>query len=219
MAGISAVPMRWRRRPALRRLRVFASTAEFCYGRTMGATLQALRGDAARYDVKIGPPWYKHEGFWIGATYRVGVWAQSLPFALRLPTAALYRIVNKVWWRTILNVNISPEARIGPGLYLIHPRNIFIPPTEIGDNFTIFQEATIGANGDPPRYPKIGANVVVFVGARVLGGIVVGDGSKIGANCVVTTDVRAGSVVVPAANRVVPPAVAAVFGIKDSISD
>lgn len=185
----------------------------------MGALLRALRRDAARYDAKIGHAWYRHEGFWIGATYRVGVWAKSLPTVARLPAIVLQRVVNKIWLRIILNVHISPEARIGDGLYLIHPRNIFIPPTEIGENFTVFQEVTMGANGDPPRYPKIGDNVVIFVGARVLGGIVVGDGAKIGANCVVTGDVRAGSVVVPAPNRVVPPAMAAVFGIKDSISN
>jgi serine acetyltransferase len=183
----------------------------------MGATFRALRRDAARYK-KLGG-WYRHEGFWIGATYRAGVWARSLPFLFRVPTVAAYRVFNKVCWRTLLNVNINPEARIGPGLYLIHPRNVFIPPTEIGDNFTIFQDVTIGANGDPPEYPKIGDKVVLFVGARVLGRVVVGSGAKIGANCVVTNNVAPGAVVLPAANRVLSPAMAAVFGTKDPLWD
>ena len=52
--------------------------------------------------------------------------------------------------------------------------------------------------------PEIGKNLDIYVGARVLGGMVVGDGSMVGANCVVTRDVPAGSVVVPAPNRVIP---------------
>jgi serine O-acetyltransferase len=183
----------------------------------MGETLEALRRDASRYE-KLGG-WLRHEGFWIGATYRAGVRARELPFALRVPAVVVIRLFNKVFWRTLLNVNISSGAKIGAGLYLIHPRNIFIPPSEIGENFTIFQEVTLGANGDPPQYPKIGDNVVVFVGARVIGGVVVGSDSKIGANCVVTSNIRAGSVVLPAANRVISAAMAAAFGTKDPLWD
>lgn len=183
----------------------------------VGATFRALQRDAARYK-KLGG-WYRHEGFWIGATYRAGVLARSLPFALRIPSVVAYRIFNKLCWRTLLNVNINPKARIGPGFYLIHPRNIWIPSTEIGDNFTVFHDVTIGANGDPPEYPTIGNNVVLFVGARVLGRVKVGNGAKIGANCVVTTNVNPGAVVVPPANRILSPAMAAVFGTKDPLWD
>jgi serine O-acetyltransferase len=52
--------------------------------------------------------------------------------------------------------------------------------------------------------PKIGDNVGIYVGARILGGITVGDRSLIGANCVVTRDVPPDSVVVVAPARVLP---------------
>jgi serine acetyltransferase len=177
------------------------------------ALIQALKADAARY-AQLGG-WFRSEGFWIGATYRTWGWARTLPLPVALPATVACRVVNKLLWRTVLNVNISPGAEIGSGLYLMHPRNVFISPSVIGENFTVFQDVTVGANGDPPRYPKIGNNVVVYVGARVLGGIQVGDGAKIGANCVVTRSVQAGSSVVTAANRVVPPVVMAGFGQKD----
>ena len=183
----------------------------------MGATLRALKRDAARY-AKVGG-WLRHEGFWIGAVYRAGVWAQTLPLPLRLPTLAVHRAVQKVWCKAICHVDISTCAKIGPGLYLIHPRNIYIPPTEIGRNFTVFQEVTLGANGDPPTYPTIGDNVVVFVGARVLGGVAIGDEARIGANTVVTRDVGPGSVVLPGANRVLSPSMAEAFGVSDSLFD
>jgi serine O-acetyltransferase len=128
---------------------------------------------------------------------------------------AACKAVNKVVWHTIYNVHISSDASIGPGLYLIHPRDIFSPAIQVGENFTVFHEVTIGSNGHPPKCPKIGNNVVIYVGARVLGGLEVGDGAKIGANCVVTRSVRPGSSVLPPPNRILPPTAAAAFGQKD----
>ena len=46
--------------------------------------------------------------------------------------------------------------------------------------------------------------VDIYFGARLLGGIEVGDGCMIGANCVVTKSVAAGSVVLAPPNRVIP---------------
>jgi serine O-acetyltransferase len=62
---------------------------------------------------------------------------------------------------------------------------------------------TIGT-GPTPGTPKIGKNVDIYVGARVLGGIVVGDGSMVGANCVVTRNVPPRSVILAAPNRIIP---------------
>jgi serine acetyltransferase len=176
---------------------------------TTRATLEALRQDAVRYR-EVGGRRVTDIGMLVGATYRLGAWARTLPAVPRVPVTVAYLALHAMW-RTVLNVNISAKARIGPGLCLMHPRNVLIAPTEIGDNFMIFHEVTIGSNGLPARYPKIGSDVSVFVGARVLGGINVGQGAKIGANCVVTDSVAAGCAVVPAPNRVVSPALVGAF--------
>jgi serine O-acetyltransferase len=162
------------------------------------SVLECLRRDAARY-AEYGT-WYSELGFWIGATYRYGAWCWSLPFVLRLPLGIVYRIVNRIW-RLFLHVNISVRADIGPGLCLIHPASIMIPSTTIGENFLIFHEVTIGSNLTRSGMPKIGNNVDVYVGARILGGVTIGDNAKIGANCVVTSNVAANAVVFSAPTR------------------
>jgi serine O-acetyltransferase len=157
-----------------------------------------LRRDARRYN-EFGK-WYSELGFWIGATYRFGAWCWTLPFVLRLPLGIVYRIVNRVW-RLFLHVNISVKADIGPGLCLIHPASVMIPSVTIGENCLIFHEVTIGANLMSGGMPTIGNNVDVYVGARLLGGITIGNNAKIGANCVVTSNVAPDSIVFSAPTR------------------
>ncbi len=175
-----------------------------------GEFVYALRRDAARYSELLG--WWREPGFWVGAMYRLGSWAHTLPFVPRVPVMIVYKFL---WlpWALILNVSLSARARIGPGLCLIHPRNVYIAAqSEIGENFLVFHEVTLGSGPLPPGWPRIGNGVDVYVGAKLLGGITVGDGAKIGANCVVNRNVAPGSVVVVAPNRVVPQALVEAFG-------
>src|SRR6266545_3596392 len=141
----------------------------------MRTLLDALQRDRARY-VELGG-WSRNIGFWVGATYRVGAWAHGLPSVfLRWPTVTLYRLA-KIPWRIFLNVSISADTQIGGGLCLIHPHNIVVGAgVEIGEDCLIFHEVTL-AHGAIPGFPKIGNKVDLYVGARVLGGIEIGDGS------------------------------------------
>ena len=150
--------------------------------------------------------WYTNPGFWIIAIYRYGMWAHSLPSKfLRIPMWALYRLIKLPFFS--YNVHLwagNKGARIGAGLRLIHPTNVMIGASvEIGENCLIFHDVTLGT-GHIPGTPKIGNNVDIYPGARVLGGIVIGDRSLIGANCVVTRDVPPESIIIPAPSRVIP---------------
>jgi serine O-acetyltransferase len=170
--------------------------------------LDDLRRDSARYAHLGG--WARSPGFWVGAIYRFGVWSHGLPtILLRLPLVTLYRLV-KLPWRILLNVYIPPTARIGPGLCLIHPNNILVAPgVVIGENCLLFHEVTLGT-GPIDGVPVLGNNVDVYVGARILGGLQIGDSSMIGANCVVTKNVPPESVVVAPPARVLPRSLALV---------
>jgi serine O-acetyltransferase len=133
------------------------------------------------------------------------MWAHSLPTIFRIPAWLLYRIFKLPFFFYHVHLWAGREgARIGPGLRLIHPTNVMIGRgVEIGEDCVIFHDVTLGT-GQIPGTPKIGNNVDIYPGARVLGGITVGDRSMVGANCVVTRDVPPDSIILAAPGRVMP---------------
>ena len=97
---------------------------------------------------------------------------------------------------------------IGGGLLLPHPNGVVIhADVEIGPNCLIFQQVTLGARHG--RVPRLGGHVDIGAGAKLLGGIVVGDDALIGANAVVLDDVPAGATVVG-----IPAKVVASHGVR-----
>lgn len=100
--------------------------------------------------------------------------------------------------------------RIGPGLFIQHGFGTWIAAEAIGANCWINQQVTVGFSGGEAGRPIIGDNVTINVGAKVLGKVRLGHGSKVGANSVVLMDVPAGVTVmgVPATalwNRKISP--------------
>jgi serine O-acetyltransferase len=92
----------------------------------------------------------------------------------------------------IFAVDINPAAKIGIGIMLDHGTGLVIGETAtVGDNCSILQNVTLGGTGKESgdRHPKIGSNVLLSVGAKVLGNIKVGDCSVVGAGSVVLKDV------------------------------
>jgi serine O-acetyltransferase len=92
----------------------------------------------------------------------------------------------------IFAIDINPAARIGIGIMLDHGSGVVIGETAVvGDNCSILQNVTLGGNGKETgdRHPKIGNNVLLAAGAKVLGNIRVGHCSKVAAGSVVLKDV------------------------------
>jgi serine O-acetyltransferase len=101
--------------------------------------------------------------------------------------------------RMTTGVEIHPAARIGDALFIDHGMGVVIGETsEIGDNVTLYQGVTLGGTGfaTGKRHPTLEDNVTVGSGAKLLGPITVGHGSKVGANSVVIHDVPENSTVV-----------------------
>jgi serine O-acetyltransferase len=101
--------------------------------------------------------------------------------------------------RSVTGIEIHPAARIGIGLFIDHGMGVVIGETaEIGDDVTLYQGVTLGGTGfaTGKRHPTVQDNVTIGSGARLLGPITVGHGSKIGANSVVIHDVPPNSTVV-----------------------
>src|ERR687885_1983776 len=101
--------------------------------------------------------------------------------------------------RSLTGIEIHPDADIGDGLFIDHGMGVVIGETaEIGENVTIYQGVTLGGTGfaTGKRHPTVEDNVTIGSGAKLLGPITNGHGSKIGANSVVITDVPPNSTVV-----------------------
>jgi serine O-acetyltransferase len=101
--------------------------------------------------------------------------------------------------RTLTGIEIHPAAQIGDGFFIDHGMGVVIGETaEIGDDVTLYQGVTLGGTGfaTGKRHPTVEDNVTIGSGAKLLGPIRIGHGSKIGANSVVIHDVPANSTVV-----------------------
>jgi serine O-acetyltransferase len=101
--------------------------------------------------------------------------------------------------RSATGIEIHPAAKIGHGFFIDHGMGVVIGETaEIGDNVTLYQGVTLGGTGfrTGKRHPTVQDNVTIGSGAKLLGPIMVGHGSKIGANTVVIHDVPPNSTVV-----------------------
>ncbi|MDN3668122.1 serine acetyltransferase [Echinicola jeungdonensis] len=161
--------------------------------------LKEDRSDSASflYDFFLNPK-YK-----VMLNYRLGVYIQNSKFFLHgfFLNILRYRMVVR------RGCDISYSAIIGKKLHLPHPIGIVIgDDVIIKDNVTIFQNVTLGSHGkvnEELKYPEIGNGVKIYAGAKIIGGISVGEEAVIGANSVVTKDVPPRSVIVGVPGRII----------------
>lgn len=125
------------------------------------------------------------------------LWTHNLKFLGRL-------VSNLV--RSLTGIEIHPGATICSGLFIDHGMGVVIGETaEIGCNVTMYHGVTLGGVSvqKGKRHPTIEDDVVIGAGAKVLGAITIGRGSRIGANAVVVNSVPPNSVVVGVPGQVV----------------
>ena len=92
----------------------------------------------------------------------------------------------------VFSIDIHPGATIGKGIMLDHAHNLVIGETaEVGDNVSILHSVTLGGTGKVrgDRHPKIGNNVLIGAGAKILGNISIGDCSRVAAGSLVLKSV------------------------------
>lgn len=133
-----------------------------------------------------------------------GVWALAFHrFAHWLFMGRMFflaRFVNH-FSRLLTAIDIHPGAKIGKNFFIDHGFVVIGETAQIGDNVTIYQGATLGGTNPTDgmggkRHPTISDNVIISLGAAILGPIKVGEGARIGANAVVTKEVPAGATMV-----------------------
>lgn len=129
------------------------------------------------------------------------LYQQKLPFFPRLFSELM---------RLSTGIEIHPGAKIGERVIMDHGMGIVIGETAIvEDDVLIYQGVTLGGTSleRTKRHPTIQSHCVIGGGAKILGNIVVGRGSRVGANSVVIKDVPAGSTVVGIPAKVVSQAI------------
>ena len=133
-----------------------------------------------------------YNGFHALVLYRIAHYFHVRGFTL------LARIISSIG-RFFTGIEIHPGAKIGYGVFIDHGTGVVIgETTEIGNNVTIYQGATLGGTGKDSgkRHPTLENGVMVSAGAKVLGPITIGRNAKIGAGSVVLQDVPPNATVV-----------------------
>lgn len=142
----------------------------------------------SRWEVLMYP------GVWALGLHRVAHWLFEAQLFF------LARLVN-TFSRFMTAIDIHPGAKIGRNFFIDHGFVVIGETADIGDNVTMYQGSTLGGTNPTngvggKRHPTIGNDVIISLGAAILGPIHVGAGARIGANAVVTKDVPEGATMV-----------------------
>lgn len=127
------------------------------------------------------------------------VWGHRITHALWLRGFRLLARWLSHVSRALTGIEIHPGATLGPRLFIDHGLGVVIGETAVvGADVTLYHGVTLGGTtmARGKRHPTLEDGVVVGAGAKILGAIVVGAGSRIGANAVVVKPVPPDSVVV-----------------------
>jgi serine O-acetyltransferase len=132
------------------------------------------------------------QGFQALFVYRMFRWC----YEHHIPTQPIRFFVER-FIEIITGISLPAQATIGEGLRIHHFGGIIVSSEAvIGKHCTIYHDVTLGDRGGWGGAPRIGDRVLIGTGAKLLGDIVVGDDSIIGANAVVHTSVPARHVAV-----------------------
>ena len=160
-----------------------------------------LKEDYKTYNGKIFAP-----GFRVMVVYRFGRWRYKFKNSLvRKPLSMFYkflfvRIINKT------GIELPCEVVVGKGFRIDHHSGVVVSGyAQFGNSCVIRNGVTIGLkNVDVPKAPKIGNNVDIGAGAKILGDITIGDNVTVGANAVVLNNVPSNCLVVGIPARIIP---------------
>ena len=158
----------------------------------------AMQNDpAARSRFEV---WLTYSGIKALIAYRRANWFYRHGFKL------LARIISQNAKRRT-GIEIHPAATIAPGVFIDHGEGVVIGETAVVETgVVIYQGVTLGGTGKDKgkkRHPTIKQGCMISAGAKVLGGITVGEYCKIGASSVVLQDVPPYSTVVGIPGRVI----------------
>jgi serine O-acetyltransferase len=146
--------------------------------------LKSLVADYKRHRRSLLNP-----AFWAMATYRFGRWARELPPGFAFAGGKVYGAMT-VFVEVTSGILFYRDTQVGEDFHLVHSGNIRIhPKCVIGDRVGIMHDVTLGTTPDGHGVPVVGNDVFIGAGAKILGGVKIGDRARVAANSLVLTDV------------------------------
>jgi len=132
------------------------------------------------------------QGFQALFVYRIFRWFHER----QIPTQPIRFFVER-FIEILTGISLPAQATIGEGVRIHHFGGIIINSNAIiGKHCTIYHGVTLGDLGGWGGAPRVGNNVMIGAGAKLLGDIVIGDDCVIGANAVVNISVPCGHIAV-----------------------
>jgi serine O-acetyltransferase len=159
-----------------------------------------------RSDLRVYGGVWSAQGYWAMIVYRFGRWRYSIKSGVvRKPFSLVYRFLYKVA-QVVTGIELPCEVPVGRNFRIDHSGGIVISGyASFGDDCIVRNGVTVGLkNLDEKCAPRIGNNVNIGAGAKLLGNITIGDNVDIGANAVVISSVPDNSVAVGIPARVLP---------------
>src|SRR5712664_555913 len=140
---------------------------------------------------------------WAILLYRFGAWSLHLrPAPIRWFAGKIYG-VSFMLVQVLTGTVLFREVKVGEDLRLIHARNILVDPgVVIGDRCVIMHEVTLGSTLGRRGVPRIGNDVFIGAGAKILGPVKVGDHAIIAANSLVINNVPSGTTAIGVPARI-----------------
>ena len=162
--------------------------------------------DNIREDLKTYKGDWSSQGFWAMVVYRFGRWRYTIrnPF-IRKPFSLVYKILFK-FIQILTGIELPCEVDVGKNFRIDHFGGIIISGfASFGDNCVLRDGVTVGLRRvEDPVAPRVGNNVDIGTGAKLLGDITIADNVVIGANAVVLEDVPPNSIAVGVPARIIP---------------
>lgn len=126
-----------------------------------------------------------------GANFLYRLMQATARFRFLMPLSILIQYANKLLNHCVIGM----KADFGPGFVLMHPTGVVINSMVRGGSGVVLESGVV-IGGEKGKCPVLGNTIFVGAGAKIIGGVSIGDDVKVGANAVVVKNVDAGLTVV-----------------------
>ncbi|MEL6498756.1 MAG: transferase [Planctomycetota bacterium] len=145
-----------------------------------------VREDFATHERSVMEP-----GFWVLLVHRFGNKRMDFGFKPIRAVLSLVYSIGYFWCQWVWGIKLSYVVKVGRRVRIWHQSGMVFGAREIGDDVHLRQNTTLGVatRREPWAKPTLCDRVEVGAGAVIVGDVVVGEDSVVGANAVVTKDV------------------------------